>query len=64
MGRSILLIGLALVALGAAMWTIERLRLPGDFVWRGKNTTVYFPLASSIVASLLLTGLLWLFRRR
>lgn len=64
MGRSIILIGLALVALGAVIWMTERLRLPGDFVWQGKNTTVYFPLASSIVASLLLTGLLWLFRRR
>jgi hypothetical protein len=64
MGRTLILIGLTVAALGVVMWMVERTRLPGDFVWRGKNTTVYFPLASSLVASLLLTGLLWLFRRR
>jgi ribose/xylose/arabinose/galactoside ABC-type transport system permease subunit len=67
--RSILILGMAIVALGAVLWVIERAgivpgRLPGDFVWRGKNTTFHFPLASSILASVLLSLLFWLFGRR
>jgi len=38
-------------------------RLPGDLVYRRGNATVYFPLVTSIVLSLLLTLLLSLFRR-
>ena len=38
-------------------------RLPGDFTVRRGNTTFYFPLATSILASILLTLLLTLFRR-
>jgi len=34
-------------------------RLPGDIVYRGKNTTVYFPLATSILLSVVLTLLLY-----
>ncbi len=69
MARSILILGIAIVALGAVLWVIERAgivpgRLPGDFVWRGKNTTFHFPLASSILASVLLSLLFWLFGRR
>lgn len=39
-------------------------RLPGDILWRGKNTTFYFPVTTSIIASLLLSFLFWLFGRR
>ena len=35
-------------------------RLPGDIVYRGKNTTFYFPLATSILLSLALSGLFYL----
>jgi hypothetical protein len=38
-------------------------RLPGDFVVRRGNFTFYFPLMTSIALSLLLSLLLWLFRR-
>ena len=38
-------------------------RLPGDFTIRRGNATFYFPLATSILASILLTLLLSLFRR-
>lgn len=69
MARSIVILGLAITALGLIVWLIERAniplgRLPGDFVWRGKNTTVYFPLATSVLASLVLTLVMWLLRRR
>jgi hypothetical protein len=38
-------------------------RLPGDFLYRGKNTTLYFPLASSIVISIVLSIVLFLVGR-
>jgi hypothetical protein len=39
-------------------------RLPGDIVYRRGNFTFYFPLVTSILLSVLLTGILWLFSRR
>jgi ribose/xylose/arabinose/galactoside ABC-type transport system permease subunit len=67
--RSILWLGLAIAALGLALMLLERAnipfgRLPGDFVWKGRRSTFYFPLTSSIIASLVLSILFWLFRRR
>jgi hypothetical protein len=38
-------------------------RLPGDVVVQRGNWTIYFPIVTSILLSLLLTGLLWLLRR-
>jgi hypothetical protein len=38
-------------------------RLPGDFVYRGKNTTVYFPLATSLLVSVVLSVVLYLVSR-
>jgi hypothetical protein len=37
--------------------------LPGDIVYRGKNTTVYFPLATSVLVSLVLSVVLYLVSR-
>ncbi|MDD5099968.1 MAG: DUF2905 domain-containing protein, partial [Syntrophales bacterium] len=39
-------------------------RLPGDFFWRGKNVSFYFPLAPSILISVVLTLILWFIHRR
>jgi hypothetical protein len=39
-------------------------RLPGDIVYRGKNTTFYFPLATSIVLSIVISLILWLLNRK
>ena len=39
-------------------------RLPGDIVYRGKNTTFYFPWVTCLLLSVLLSLLLWLFNRR
>lgn len=68
-GRMLILAGLVLVACGLLVLLANRLnlpigRLPGDVVWRGKNTTVYFPWVTCLVLSLLGTLLLWLFTRR
>lgn len=68
LGRSLLLIGGLLVVAGALLMLGERLglgRLPGDLVWRRKNTTVYFPIVTSVVVSLVLTVVVnFLFRRK
>lgn len=55
---------LALLGLGllAAGW-LGLGRLPGDFVIRHGRTTIFVPLATSLLVSLLLTLLLWLLRR-
>jgi Protein of unknown function (DUF2905) len=66
-GRVLLVLGAFLVVLGLVLTFAGRVpflgRLPGDIVWRRGNTTLYFPLATSILLSLLLSGLLWLIRR-
>jgi hypothetical protein len=38
-------------------------RLPGDIYIHGKNTTFYFPLATCILLSVILSVVLWIFRR-
>ena len=53
--------GIALMLLGRA--NIPLGRLPGDIVYRGKNTTFYFPLATSIVVSVVLSILLYVLGR-
>ena len=64
MGKSILLIGVAIAALGLVMMLgLPLFRLPGDFHVRRGNVSFYFPLATSIVLSIILTLLLALFRR-
>ncbi len=65
MGRLLIIIGLVLVAAGVlVMVGLPIGRLPGDLTFRRGNTTVYFPLATSVVASLLLSLLLMLLGRR
>jgi uncharacterized protein HemY len=64
MGRTLVLVGLIIAAIGAVMMLGVPLgRLPGDFAVRRGNVSFYFPLATSIVVSLVLTILLALFRR-
>ena len=61
LGAVFLVVGLIVMALGRTGLPIGR--LPGDIVYRGKNTTVYFPIVTSIVLSVLLSGLLYLVNR-
>jgi hypothetical protein len=64
MGKTLVLIGLAITALGLVMMLgLPLFRLPGDFYVKRGNFSFYFPLATSIILSLLLTLLLALFRR-
>jgi xanthine/uracil permease len=60
-GAVILVVGLALIALGR--FNLPLGRLPGDIIYRGKNTTVYFPLATSILLSVVLSLVVYLLNR-
>jgi hypothetical protein len=67
-GKLVIIVGVVLVALGAVIMLAGRLpiigQLPGDFQFRWGNTTIYFPLASMIVISLVLTIILNIILRR
>ncbi|HKN70353.1 MAG TPA: DUF2905 domain-containing protein [Terriglobales bacterium] len=67
-GRLLVMLGVALVVIGGIVMLLGRTglplgRLPGDIVYRGKNTTFYFPLASSILISVVLSIVLFLIGR-
>lgn len=61
LGAIIIVIGLVLLAAGRLNLPIGR--LPGDFVVRGKNSVFYFPLATSIILSVIISLILWLINR-
>ena len=64
LGGIVVLAGLVLMLVGRTNLPLGR--LPGDMVYRGKNTAVYFPLATSILISVVLTIVMYLvgkFRR-
>jgi hypothetical protein len=64
MGKALVVVGLVIAALGLLMILGLPLgRLPGDFAVRRGNFSFYFPLATSVILSLLLTLLFSLFRR-
>jgi hypothetical protein len=64
LGRTFIFLGLLLIVGGAVILGLNRLhlplgRLPGDFIWRGRGWSVSFPLATSILVSVVLSFLLW-----
>jgi predicted MFS family arabinose efflux permease len=64
MGKTLLLIGLAIAGLGLlVMAGVPLGRLPGDFAIRRGNFSFYFPLATSIILSIILTLIFAYFRR-
>jgi hypothetical protein len=68
MGRTLIVIGIVLVLVGVAVSVLGRFtplgRLPGDIVVKRDNYTFYFPVVTSILLSVLLTLVMWLFQRR
>ena len=65
MGRILIILGLVVAGIGLLVTLgLPIGRLPGDFTIRRGNVTFYFPLASSILASVVLTILFMLFSRR
>jgi hypothetical protein len=64
MGRTLVLIGLGIAALGLLVMLGAPLgRLPGNFYVRRGSVSFYFPLTTSIILSILLTLVLAFFRR-
>ncbi len=68
LGKVLLWLGAGIVALGVVLILAGKIhlplgRLPGDIIYRGKNTTFYFPLATSILLSVLLSLVLYLVGR-
>ena len=64
LGKLLVFVGLGIAGLGLlVMLGFPLFRLPGDFAVRRGNFSFYFPLATSIVLSILLTLLFSIFRR-
>jgi Protein of unknown function (DUF2905) len=67
LGRVLVAVGLMLLLAGAALMLGPRVpwlgRLPGDILIDRPGFRFYFPLATCLLLSLLLTGVLWLLRR-
>lgn len=68
LGRLLILIGAVAIVAGLVFIFVGRTniplgRLPGDIVYRGKNSTFYFPLATSILVSVVLSVVMYLIGR-
>ena len=67
-GRSLIIVGLIISAIGALLLLSGKIpllgKLPGDILIQKKNFTFYFPLATSIIISVILTLLFWIFGRK
>lgn len=64
MGRILMIAGAVMLIAGALISTTRLGRLPGDLHWQRGNYGCYFPLMSSILLSIVLSVLMWLFTRR
>ncbi len=68
-GKTLIFLGAILILIGLLVTVGERLplrigRLPGDIVIRSKHSVFYFPLATCVLLSVVLSLILWLFSRR
>jgi len=67
-GRILIILGITLVVIGGVIMLFGRAglplgRLPGDIVYKGRNSAFYFPLTTSILLSLVLSAVLYLISR-
>jgi hypothetical protein len=63
-GRSLVILGLVVAAIGlAVMAGVPLGRLPGDIIWRRGQTTVYLPVVTCLVVSVVLSLIVTIFRR-
>ncbi|WP_158751150.1 DUF2905 domain-containing protein [Acidobacterium sp. S8] len=68
LGRMLVGLGLLFLTVGGLILVLGKTglpfgRLPGDIAWRGKQTSFYFPLASSLLLSILLSLIFYLISR-
>jgi hypothetical protein len=64
LGRALLILGGILIVAGLVVLLLGRVnlpigRLPGDIVVRGRHTTLYFPIITSLLLSVILSAVLW-----
>ena len=67
-GRIIVILGISLIVIGGVVMLLGRAglplgRLPGDIVYKGKKTIFYFPLATSILLSIVLSIVMYVVGR-
>ena len=66
MGRFLIFLGVAILVVGLAWPWLEKLglgRLPGDIHIERGNSSFHFPITTSILVSLVLSALFWMFRK-
>jgi hypothetical protein len=64
MGRSLVILGLIIVGIGlVVMAGVPLGRLPGDIIWRRGQTTIYLPVVTCLVISVVLSLIMTIFRR-
>ena len=67
-GKMLIIFGVAAIIIGGILMLSAKVpwigRLPGDILVQKKNFTFYFPLATSILLSILLTLIFWLIKKR
>ena len=67
-GRFLIILGIVIIAVGSLLLLSGKSswvgRLPGDIIIQKKNFTFYFPLATSILLSILLTFIFWIIGKR
>lgn len=68
LGKILIVIGILIALVGISLLFIGKFpwfgKLPGDFFWRGKNVSFYFPVTTSILISIVLSVIMWLINRR
>jgi hypothetical protein len=67
-GKLVIIIGVLIVIAGVVIWLLgDKLRfigrLPGDIRIERENFRLYVPITTMILASLLLTGIMWIVQR-
>jgi len=67
-GKTLIIFGVASIVIGGILMLSGKVpwlgRLPGDILVQKKNFTFYFPLATSVLLSILLTLIFWLIKKR
>lgn len=66
-GKILIILGATLIAVGLLFTLAGKLpwlgKLPGDISYKSEHVTIYFPLATCVLISIVISVLLWLFRR-
>jgi len=66
MSRFLIVLGIVILLVGLAWPWLSKLglgRLPGDIVVRRENFSFYFPIVTSLLLSIIVSALFWIFRR-